>query len=516
MRKIIIKTGLVLSLSILLIQSCNPPWEDHFANQEDHINMKLWDAVKQDPSYSTFVSLIETSGLDSIFQTEQVYTLFIPNNEAFSSLPDTGIGIQTLLQYHMLPTIVIDRSIQSWRRILTSSGKYVLIEKVRGEYTYDGSPIEYSSPLFLDGKYYEISQVALPKPNLYEFTAQNSTVLKEYIDSNDSIYLDRNLSTPIGFDEEGNTIYDSIFGFVNLFEEEFFPISQEFRDKNATFIIFTQEQYVMALDDMAARLEGNITGYEDIPFAWQNNVLLPTVTENAMFDGVLSYEDLEAGRVKNIKGDTVVVEAEKIDPDSRAICSNGIVFLYSDFTIHDTLFRGTSVKEGESLIYKIGAGKFAWTDDVIVSGAVLEPERLEADVASGGALVNVSFVRDYAGEYNVEFAFKDLFPMRYILEWRANSRPSGLFEVFVNDQVLEYQDKFGNVYTEFDTNTLKQSVVSVTGERFLPEDGFNMKDFWIDNITDYGDVTVRFEYKGPGNSSTNGFNIDYIKLIPDF
>ena len=107
--------------------------------------------------------------------------------------------------------------------------------------------------------------------------------------------------------------------------------------------------------------------------------------------------------------------------------------------------------------------------------------------------------------------------MRYRLEWRANSRPSGLYTIYVNDQVLETQDKFGNVYTEFDTYDLRESIVSVTGERFLSnEEGFNMKDYWVENITDYGDVKIRFEYKGPGENSTNGFNIDYVKLIPDY
>ena len=106
--------------------------------------------------------------------------------------------------------------------------------------------------------------------------------------------------------------------------------------------------------------------------------------------------------------------------------------------------------------------------------------------------------------------------MRYRLEWRANSRPSGVYEVYVNDSILTYEDKFGNVHTDFDLSDLKLSVVSVTGERFLSEQGFNMRDYWVESITEYGDVTVRFKYLESGESSTNGFNIDYIKLIPDF
>lgn len=512
-----ITAGISLVIGLVLFTSCDPPWQDHYENQEEQVNMKLWDAISQDPDYSTFVSLVESSGLDSIFQDEQVYTLFIPTNDALQEVLDTGTVLPKVLQYHILPTLFMDKSVQSWRKMLTRSGKYALIEKLHDGYYYDGIPMESGSPLYLDGKYYELSRLALPKPNLYELTANFSQVLQDYIDSKDSIYLDRSLSTPIGFDDDGNTIYDSVFGVVNLFEEEFFPVSKEFRDENATFILFSQNQYEDALDDMAERLGGELIGHEDIPLSWQNDVLLPEVTKNAMFEGILSYEDLQVGWIKSITGDTVVVEAEKIDPESRTICSNGVGFLYSDFIIEDTLFRGTVIKEGESLIREIGAGKYAWKEDVLVSGAVIEPEYQLADVASEGALVNVNFGRDYQGEYRLEFVFKNLFPMRYRLEWRANSRPSGLFEVYVNDQVLEYvADKFGNIKTEFDTNLLKESIISVTGERFFPEGGFNMRDYWVEHLTAYGDVRIRFEYLGPGLNSTNGLNIDYVKLIPDY
>jgi hypothetical protein len=45
-------------------------------------------------------------------------------------------------------------------------------------------------------------------------------------------------------------------------------------------------------------------------------------------------------------------------------------------------------------------------------------------------------------------------------------------------------------------------------------EGFNRKDFWVENLTEFGDVTIRFEYLGPGSQENNGLNIDYVKLIP--
>ena len=128
---------------------------------------------------------------------------------------------------------------------------------------------------------------------------------------------------------------------------------------------------------------------------------------------------------------------------------------------------------------------------------------LDADFDEG-TLVNVQFQRNYSGEYNLEFTFKNVFPMKYRLEWKASYRPSGVFSVFVN----------GTDLGAYDTYNLRQSVISVTGERFSPDEGFNTKDWWVVSITDFGDVSIRIEYLDSGIGSNNGLNIDYISLIP--
>ena len=58
---------LALLIGLMWMTSCDPPWQDHYNNLEESVNMKLWDAIKQDPRYSSFVSLIEAAELDSLF-----------------------------------------------------------------------------------------------------------------------------------------------------------------------------------------------------------------------------------------------------------------------------------------------------------------------------------------------------------------------------------------------------------------------------------------------------------------
>lgn len=485
-----------------IFQFCTKDWDNHYSTPEDTVGISLWDAIKQEPKYSLYVSYMEKYKMDTIFNDKKSFTLFIPPDNTLQAVPDTGDFIPKLLAYHISPSVFLVRNVTNWKKLLTQSGKYILIQSMNGGHRLDDIPIVYESPLYLNGKYYEIAEPAIPRPNLYEFAAQYSEVIKEFIDLQDSSFLDLKASKPIGFDQQGNTIYDSVVSTVNLFEKYFFPVSTEFRDKSATFILFTQEQYTDALNEMAARLKGNFTNWEDIPPDWQFNILMPEMMRIGMFDNSLEYTDLMKDSIKNVTGEMVKIQYGNIDPLSKFDCSNGVVYNYSSFSVPLDMYLNNIRLEGENLVDSIGAGRFAWKNDVKVTGAIVEPVRSHTSFES---TVSVDLGRNFKGQYTVEFAMKNVWPGKYRLVWRANYRPSGLFAVYVNGVKLG----------QYDTNNLRLTVISVTGERFSPSSsGFNRKDFWVNNISDYGDVNVKFEYLGSGGSATNGFNIDYVELIP--
>ena len=505
MKQRILKKWMLWIGLVIIFNSCErPEWKEHYEDYDKRVDMGLWAAIKSEPQYSKFVDWMEEQNLDTLFDAGLSYTIFIPGNQAIESYDDTlGYALDDILLYHISPTIIQIGNINTLRKVQTLTGKFSSIENYLSGSTYDTHPITHSSPLFLDGKYFEISEIALPRPNLYEFTALYSSVIKEYIDRTDSVFLDKNLSIPIGFDPEGNTIWDSVFTVVNKFEREYFPVSTEFRDKSATFVLFTQNQYIDALDRMADDLGGGFTSADDIPEKWQFDVLLPNLMKKSLFDGSLDYTDFQEEMV-SITGDTISMNPYNIDPASEFLCSNGKVFSFLNFDIPKELYVGGSEIQGEELIDSIGVARFAWNEDVTVSGLVAEPLKQYSGSASEGSYVVVSFPRKYTGKYSFQFEFEDLFPMKYRLVWAASYRPSGLFAIYVNDK------KIG----EYDNYNLRSTVVSVTGEYFTPVDGLNRKDWWVDNIVDFGNVTIRFEYLGPGAQSTNGFNIDYIALIP--
>ena len=252
--------------------SCTKTWDDHYNNPGETVNQTLWETISANPDYSAFVDYLVQYELDSIFQKGNSLTLFIPTNDAFKSFnPDTG-DVSTLLRFHIMNYVFNTVTIQKVKMAETSTGKFVQVEFIDGTYRYNDINISYFSPLYLDGRFYVIDEIAYPKPNLYEFISLNSPPLKKFIDEFDSVILDFELSKPIGFDEFGNTIYDSVYTIVNYFDSVFFPVNQEHRNKTATFLSFTNEQYTAALDELAQYLGGNYQSAEDIPEIWQNEV----------------------------------------------------------------------------------------------------------------------------------------------------------------------------------------------------------------------------------------------------
>jgi len=265
-------------MMIGVIFSCSKKdWEEYYNGYDDQVDRNLWEVVKEEPRYTKFVEYVEDYELDSLFESGLSFTLFIPDNDAMEFITDTAGSIDKILFNHISRTVFLTRNLEATRKLETLLGKFAVVTRTSNGFDFEGQPVEYSSPLYQNGKIYEISEIAYPKPNLYEYTQLFSSVISDYIDLNDSAYLDKSLSEPIGFDDDGNTIYDSVESVINRFERDFFPVSQEFRDKSATFILFTQDQYDVALDDMADLLGSGFTNHEDIPKKWQFEVLLTDI-----------------------------------------------------------------------------------------------------------------------------------------------------------------------------------------------------------------------------------------------
>jgi hypothetical protein len=500
----------ILGFYLVISVGCKREWPDYFDVQQETVDTEIWDALQNDPEISMFVQMLKDNQLDTLFQYDNTYTIITPTNSAIESF--SGILDTTLLKYHIFSNLLNSTSINGKRKIQTLTKKFALFERYGGNVLIDGIEVQFESPLYRKGRYFAVDNVIEPKPNLYEYFRTENPILTKYINSQDSIVLDKEQSKPIGFDELGNTIYDSVSIIYNIFEDEYFPVKQEFRDATATIVFPKAEDYINELDVVADALGSNYNDHRDIPEEWQNNILVPHLIKQGVFLNMLEPEEFiwmsetDTLKLLNVLGDSIIID---YTPTEKAICSNGYAYNYQNFQIPDSLYSGSTKLEAELLTVQTGINRYAWSDSVnIRSTTPFEPVQELVHSASGDSIIRVIFPKGYSDEFSVEFNSPSLFPRKYIMVVGTHMDIGGIYDIYVNDELIKTFD-----YYQF---ILYRGIMFsvVPGKIYKPTGRFNSFDMYVENIVEYGQAKIRFEYKEPGSVANNGLVLDYIEFIP--
>lgn len=493
--------------------SCNKEWDEHYKAASETIDKNVWDVLKENEEVSSYIAELENLSYDTLFSTTNIFTLFIPTNAALEDYKNGTEVNQLLLDYLITPHFIQSENIDGTRKIQTLGNKFLLFENKGGELKVDGVPIASESPLYRNGKFYIIDEVAAVKPNLYEFYALENPILKDFIDNQDSLIVDREKSEPIGFNDNGQIIYDTVANIYNKFEAQYFPVNHESRYETATIVFPKSEDYNNALTDMALNMNSEeMQDYSDIPLEWQNRILMPFLLNQGIFENMLEPEEfqwtplIDEVLLKNILGDTVVISYNPVD---KAICSNGYAYNYENFYIPDTLYMNPTVLEAERLLQQTGVNKYAWNEAVTAeSDMSFIPQKILYNQASNDSLVSLIFPQGYEGSFSLEFNMPAQFARQYILVFGTNMYYGGIYDVYVNDELKGTFDYYDFIRFQ------GYNYSSVTGERYFPNGNINKFDVLVDNLTEYGKVKIKLVYTGPGESFDNGLILDYISLKP--
>lgn len=74
-----------LALAALTFTACTDTWDDHYEGSAEGINEgTLWEAMKQEPSLSNFVSVLEAADYSKQLGGSQIFTVFAPTNDYFT------------------------------------------------------------------------------------------------------------------------------------------------------------------------------------------------------------------------------------------------------------------------------------------------------------------------------------------------------------------------------------------------------------------------------------------------
>ncbi len=496
---------------ILFLVACNKDWDEHYKTIPPASTENVWAAIQKDENLSSFVNYLKEYKYDTLFLTNNSYTIFAPDNNAFNEFLADGTITKTILDYHISSFYIQSSAIKGSRKIQTLQEKFALFVNGPAGLFLDDVELKFESPLYKNGKYFIMNKVAMPRPNLYEYIALTNPVLKRYIDSQDSVIVDPELSRPIGFDENGNTIYDTVSITYNVFEEEFFPVSEELRYQTATIVFPKEENYNEALTEMALSMNCGYNDYADIPMVWQDEVLIPYLLVHGVFENMVEQEEFliptsgDTIKMKNIQNDSVIID---YIPSEKTICSNGYAYNYQDFKVPDTLYKAPIRLEGETLTRDAGGNRYFWNDDVSVINDVTFPPLQEyINTASNDSILKVNFNKGYNGRFSVTFNVDNLFPRKYLMVFRTHMNVGGIYNIYVNDLLVKTIDYYDYVLN-------RGIYYSVTGKRYLPQGAYNKFDCWIENLAEYGKAKIKIEYAGPSSVLYNGLVLDYIDFIP--
>lgn len=519
----------ILSILILLqvVVACQNKNDYLFNDTPATVNLRLWDYLQDDPEHAYYVGLIKNNQLDSMMTGNNTYTLFIPSDEKLKAINPDSIDIIEVLTYSIVPTFINVNSFTEAVKIRTMLNKFALLEynELKDVYTFDGVDILSGSPIFKDGRFYRLGNYVKPSDNLYAYISKQSSVLRKFIDLQDSTYFDVAASKPIGFNSKG-TLYDSVFTTQNLFYRDYYPVKEELRNRSATFVLFTQEQFDLALENIKKDINVDI-----LPDVWINNILLPNLVKNYIFNNSLQYGNFKP-RMKNIRGDSVNVNVVNIIKDSRKICSNGVAYSLNDLIIPDSLYKSQNVYNGKDAVIEIIKGqKWTWAKDVVVNGlegTTIAPSLAQLTDAAGKLItlnekvlaLNLKDYKGSPGKLRISFVQKGLFGSKnYRLIWAGSNNQCGLWKIYINGIPVQMRDLSGRNLNYFDSYLFNESVIrSVTGVpgNFRGKSGYNSVDFKVESLTEYSDAEITFEYMGPSINSMGavrgipGLVIDYI------
>lgn len=409
---------------IIILPACqkNDAWNDFYHKNEAGITDSglLVEELGKIPGISKFVNAVKETGVDTIINKNQLFTIFAFKDEAFDSMPDevknNPENLREAISFHVYYNKMSSLTIQEGL-YKTLSGKYSLLEvSDDNTITINGnSNVIESDYVAKNGIVHILDVPSVPNPNLYQLLSQNQQLKKymNYINDQKLVYFDRDHSEITGFNDEGGPIYDSVFVSMNLFMKNY-PINSE--DDQFTMLI--PLNITDAIEVAKAPLRGEVP----------DNYFIAPVMKSGLLRGVYKREELNP--------DLLTVEGSPISPELLNLISadnegtplsNGRAFMVDGYQID------------KALVYTpVSVDKFEMFNNATMSNPVITTETNDNTFKAYWIPTDKSVQPEAMyGEY-IDFVInKDFFPLDYKMILNLRPYASGLHKVEVNGVEVE-------------------------------------------------------------------------------
>lgn len=336
------KKYIYIAFAALLTTACSSLEDDsHYSNNETTINntgLQIVNMTSQEyicsrADLSNMKGLFEQKGIfKNLEQKNQLSTMLVVLNDDYVEPVGTEEEQLYAANSHVSDISMAPSNMHNGDRIMMWHGKYVNIDvdelgqagQYAGHIMFNNAALKEVIKT-TNGYVYVISDMISTPTSLMDFINNlddNYSVFRDMVLSSGGKEFDRANSKVIGVNDEGNTVYDSVFIYKNTyFEEKGFDMNSE--SLTATMLLFSNDVIADAVADANTRLArwGRVRS-EDVMRKW----IMDVAFFNKRYEAADLQSDDKTLFVKSIFDKQWGLAYSSIDADNAFELSNGVCY----------------------------------------------------------------------------------------------------------------------------------------------------------------------------------------------
>lgn len=331
------------TITLLLVAglfACTDSWDTHYNSQDNEVNNATVTIVKStaveylksESAYSIMYGLFSETGIiETIQGREQLFTIMVVNNNNAGSA-DTEDKVY-LAKSHISDVALSPENLSHGQRLFMWTNKAVNITKEAsaGEaYNIAFNNAKVTRVIKANDAYiYELDTYIEAPKSMYEIIeglGDEYSIFRNMVLSRNQKEFDRDASIPIGVDNTGSTVYDSVFIITNpYFSAQGFDIMSE--SLNATMLIPSNEVVNDALNTARENLnQWGLTRHDTIVENW--------VFQSAFFKQQYNKQDfIDNQDLTSVFGKQWRTTVQHVDLDNPVPMSNGTAYYVESMKI---------------------------------------------------------------------------------------------------------------------------------------------------------------------------------------
>lgn len=342
-----------LSIALLFTSCSELKDDDHYSRSDSQIansELKIVDQtseqyIKGRSDLTQMNSLFEKQGIyEELEKKGQLSTLLVVTNDNFSEPQEEQ---EFITRSHVSDISISPANLEDGTRLMMWHGKYVNVSIdslglegniVNHIFFNNGAVKEVVKTK--SGYIYIISDMIQTPTSLRDFIEalpDEYSIFRDMVQSSGGREFDRANSKAIGVNEQGNTVYDSVFIYTNtFFDAVSFDMNSE--SLTATMLLFSNDVIEDALADVHQRLDkwqandanlGHRTPEHEVWLGCNDSFVKQWILEAAFYRTRYSENEIqttEAQDLSSIYGRQWRTNVQQVDARNPIQLSNGIVY----------------------------------------------------------------------------------------------------------------------------------------------------------------------------------------------